>query len=117
MTANIPQLTTIRVELTGHVAELRLNRPERSNAINAPMWQELRAAVNWADAEPEVRVVVLAAEGRNLIHFKFPYPRDREALRREIQNPTAMPKGRLTASPMSSDHFSPNRRSPSQYSE
>jgi enoyl-CoA hydratase len=65
MTANIPQLTTIRVELAEHVAELRLNRPERSNAINAPMWQELRAALNWADAEPAVRVVVLAGEGRN----------------------------------------------------
>jgi hypothetical protein len=38
-------------------------------------------------------------------------------MRREIQKPTAMPKGRLTARPMTSDHFSPNRRSPSQYSE
>jgi benzoyl-CoA reductase/2-hydroxyglutaryl-CoA dehydratase subunit BcrC/BadD/HgdB len=28
---------------------------------------------------------ILAAEGRRIIHFKFPYPRDREALGREIQ--------------------------------
>jgi benzoyl-CoA reductase/2-hydroxyglutaryl-CoA dehydratase subunit BcrC/BadD/HgdB len=29
---------------------------------------------------------ILAAENRDIIHFKFPYPRDREGLRREIQD-------------------------------
>jgi len=61
----IPQLTTLAIELDAGVAELRLNRPERSNALNEAMWQELRIASNWADATPAVRVVVLAGAGRN----------------------------------------------------
>ena len=65
MTTTMPQLTTIAVELNEGLAELRLNRPERSNAINEAMWQELRIACNWADATPAVRVVMLAGAGRN----------------------------------------------------
>ena len=65
MTTRILQLATISIELSAQVAELRLNRPERSNAIDASMWQDLRAAVCWADVTPEVRVVVLGGVGKN----------------------------------------------------
>jgi enoyl-CoA hydratase len=65
MTITIPQLPTISIELFAHVAELRLNRPERSNAINEVMWQDLREAFRWADATAQVRVVVLGGAGRN----------------------------------------------------
>lgn len=61
----MPQLATIGIELLAHVAEVRLNRPERSNAINEAMWQDLRTAFRWADATREVRVVVLGGAGRN----------------------------------------------------
>ncbi|WP_291995584.1 crotonase/enoyl-CoA hydratase family protein [Candidatus Accumulibacter sp. ACC003] len=61
----IPRLTTIAIELQDGLAEVRLNRPERSNAINEAMWQDLRNAFSWADAAPEVRVVVLAGAGGN----------------------------------------------------
>lgn len=60
-----PQLTAIAIRLHGKVAEISLNRPERSNALNEAMWQELREAMRWADATPEVRSVVLAGEGKN----------------------------------------------------
>ena len=65
MTTSLPQLSTIAVRLDGAVAEISLNRPERSNALNEAMWQELREAMRWADATPEVRVVVLAGAGKN----------------------------------------------------
>lgn len=65
MTQSAPQLTTISLRLEGAVAEVRLDRPERSNALNEAMWQELREAMRWADATPEVRAVVLAGAGRN----------------------------------------------------
>lgn len=65
MTTTLPQLATLTIELSAHVAEVRLNRPERSNAISAAMWQELRTAFVWADATPEVRVVVLSGVGKN----------------------------------------------------
>ena len=65
LTAAVPQLTTIAIELNEGVAEIRLNRPERSNAINEAMWRELRIAFAWADATPEVRVAILSGTGRN----------------------------------------------------
>lgn len=65
MTTPLPQLSTIAVRLDGAVAEISLNRPERSNALNEAMWQELREAMRWADATPEVRGVVLAGAGKN----------------------------------------------------
>ena len=65
MTTSVPQLSTIAVHLDGAVAEISLNRPERSNALNEAMWQELREAMRWADATPEVRAVVLAGAGKN----------------------------------------------------
>ena len=53
------------IELNDGVAEIILNRPERSNAINRAMWQELRLAFAWADEANEVRVVILGGAGRN----------------------------------------------------
>jgi enoyl-CoA hydratase len=61
----IPQLTTIAIELSEGIAEIRLNRPERSNAMNEAMWQELRTAFSWADATGAVRVAMLSGAGRN----------------------------------------------------
>ncbi len=61
----LPQLTSLALELNAGVAEIRLQRAERSNAMNEIMWQELRTAFAWADATPQVRVVILAGEGRN----------------------------------------------------
>ena len=46
----IPPLTTIAIEFTDGIAEIRLTRPELSNAMNEAMWKELRTAVNCADA-------------------------------------------------------------------
>jgi enoyl-CoA hydratase len=62
---SLPQLTTIAVDLADGVADIRLNRAERSNAMNETMWQELRTAFNWADATPSVRVVILSGSGKN----------------------------------------------------
>ena len=62
---NIPQLETMAIELHEQVAEVRLNRPERSNAMNEAMWQEVRTAFAWADDTPAVRAVILSGAGKN----------------------------------------------------
>ena len=64
MTTSVPQMATLSVRLEGAVAEISLNRPERSNALNEAMWQELRTAMRWADGTPEIRAVVLAGAGK-----------------------------------------------------
>jgi enoyl-CoA hydratase len=46
------------------IARLRLNRPDRLNAIDAAMPGEIRAAVEWAEADEEVHVIVVEGEGR-----------------------------------------------------
>ncbi len=46
------------------IARLRLNRPERLNAIDTRMPGEIRAAVEWAEAEDSVHVIVVEGEGR-----------------------------------------------------
>lgn len=46
------------------IAEIRLNRPERLNAVYETVVEELSAALAEAGADPEVRVVILAGEGR-----------------------------------------------------
>jgi enoyl-CoA hydratase/carnithine racemase len=55
--------STLDLTVQDGVAELRLNRPERANSLNRPMWGELRAAAQALDAEPSVRVVVLSGNG------------------------------------------------------
>ncbi len=57
--------TTLATSLTGHIARITLNRPDKANAMNAPMWQEIRAAMDWADKTPEARVVILSGNGAN----------------------------------------------------
>jgi len=55
---------TLRVSLTDQVATIRLNRPDKANAMNLAMWHEIRRAFKWADATPAARVVILEAEGK-----------------------------------------------------
>ena len=61
--STLPAFETLSLSLDGAVALLALNRPDKRNAMNWPMWQELRAVMQWADREPTVRAVVLAGEG------------------------------------------------------
>ena len=58
------QFETLSVTLDAHIATVRLNRPDKANAMNATMWQEIRQAFEWVDHTPEARVAVLQGEGR-----------------------------------------------------
>lgn len=50
-------------ERDGRIARITLNRPERLNAIDDDVPGELEAAVERADADPHVHVIVLAGNG------------------------------------------------------
>jgi enoyl-CoA hydratase len=58
------QFETLSVSLEDHIATVSLNRPEKANAMNAAMWQEIRRAFQWVDETPEARVAVLQGEGK-----------------------------------------------------
>jgi enoyl-CoA hydratase len=74
----MPSYSTLQIEKDpGHprVARLLLNRPERLNAINEETPREIRAAVEWANADDEVHVIVVEGAGKgfcggyDLSHF------------------------------------------------
>lgn len=58
-----PAFTTLAVSLDGPIAEVRLDRPGQSNAMNAAMWQEIRQAFVWVDETPQARVAILSGVG------------------------------------------------------
>ncbi|MGI8335566.1 enoyl-CoA hydratase/isomerase family protein [Actinomadura scrupuli] len=55
---------TLEVERRGHVGWLVFNRPDRRNAMNNAMRDELRLAWTELADDPRVRVIVNAARGR-----------------------------------------------------
>ncbi|MEJ7807591.1 MAG: crotonase/enoyl-CoA hydratase family protein [Telluria sp.] len=58
------QFETLSTSLEGHIATVRLNRPDKANAMNLAMWHDLRAAFKWVDATPDARVAILEGEGK-----------------------------------------------------
>lgn len=60
----MPGTERLRVAQSGGVARLTLDRPERRNALDAPLIEDLKSALRAADADPEVRVVALEGRGR-----------------------------------------------------
>jgi enoyl-CoA hydratase len=54
----------ISVELDGTVLQIRLDRPEKLNAVDTPMLDELSARLSDAAADDAVRAVLLAGAGR-----------------------------------------------------
>ncbi len=54
----------IEVEIEDPVAVIRLNRPEKLNAVTYPMLGEIRRAVNEAAVDPRVVGIVITGAGR-----------------------------------------------------
>jgi Enoyl-CoA hydratase/carnithine racemase len=60
----MPAFETVLYEASGGIAEVRLNRPDRLNAVVEQLYDDVLAAMQAAEADPDVRVVVLTGEGR-----------------------------------------------------
>jgi len=52
-----------KIHIEGNILTITLNRPERKNALNSVMSNEINYALAYAKQERSIRVVVLAAEG------------------------------------------------------
>ena len=63
MNPRIETLETLTYEVTGPIARITLNRPERGNGITLEMPRELAACVERANLDPEVHVIALAGNG------------------------------------------------------
>ena len=60
----MPQFKTLRYEVADHILTLTMNRPERLNAFNSQMQGEFLKALDHADVDDEIRVVIVTGEGR-----------------------------------------------------
>ena len=56
--------STLRTETRDGVLTITLNRPDKLNALNAPMVRDFMAAIDKADSDDAVRVIVVTGEGR-----------------------------------------------------
>jgi enoyl-CoA hydratase len=55
---------TINYEINGPLALIRLDRPDKLNAINVQMVEELNDAMDKAENDPQIRVIILGGEGK-----------------------------------------------------
>lgn len=56
---------TLTVTQEGAIATVRLNRPDKANAMNLAMWHDIRRAFASLDETPSVRVAILEGEGKH----------------------------------------------------
>jgi len=59
-----PTYEEIRYEVADAIATVTFHRPERLNALTGTMSLELQDAMFRADADPEIRVIILTGSGR-----------------------------------------------------
>lgn len=62
--ADVPSYRTLTYEVDGRVARLTFNRPEQGNSITPDTPIELADAVERADLDPRVHVIVLSGRGK-----------------------------------------------------
>ena len=63
----MPDYTSVTIaqdSVQPRIARLRLNRPEKLNAISSSMPSDIRTAVEWAEANDAVHVIVVEGAGR-----------------------------------------------------
>ncbi len=63
----MPEFSSLRIDHDAEeprIARLLLNRPERLNAIDDQMPREIRAAVEWAQENDEVHVIIVEGAGK-----------------------------------------------------
>jgi enoyl-CoA hydratase len=54
-----------QIDVADHIAHVRINRPDKLNAMNAAFWAEIVEVFNWIDNHDDVRVVVLSGAGKH----------------------------------------------------
>jgi enoyl-CoA hydratase/carnithine racemase len=62
---NWTAMTCLKVQRQAGIVTVRLNRPEKMNAINSTMENEFYSVLSECDRMDDIKCVVLAAEGPN----------------------------------------------------
>lgn len=90
----------VTVQQSGGVADVRLNRPEKRNALDIAMFQALVTTGEWLKTQPDVRAVVLSGAGPDfcagLDFGSFQAMRDGERLTADARLPPATGPAKAT---------------------
>jgi len=54
----------VKIEIKDHIADVRLNRPEKYNALSSEMFRAIIEAGETVSQESSIRVIILSGEGR-----------------------------------------------------
>ncbi|MEC9193529.1 MAG: enoyl-CoA hydratase-related protein, partial [Pseudomonadota bacterium] len=52
-----------KIDVSENILTITLNRPEKKNALNNVMMNEINYALAYAKQEKSIRVIIIAAEG------------------------------------------------------
>jgi enoyl-CoA hydratase len=99
----IEALETLTYEVTGRIARITLNRPDRGNGITLEMPRELAACVERANLDPEVHVIALAGNGSGFCGG-YDLVASAEGNMEGIANPDAPPGSPLDPMVQASNH-------------
>ncbi|ABP96141.1 MULTISPECIES: 3-hydroxypropionyl-CoA dehydratase [Metallosphaera] len=58
------EFETIETKKEGNLFWITLNRPDKLNALNAKLLEELDRAVSQAESDPEIRVIIITGKGK-----------------------------------------------------
>jgi peroxisomal 3,2-trans-enoyl-CoA isomerase len=61
-----PSYTYVKLRLieNGRIAVINYNRPQSGNSLHPKLLSEMLSALQWADSQPEIRVIIQSGEGR-----------------------------------------------------
>ena len=59
------QYETLQISISGHIAEIAINRPDKANCLTETAFRELKSVMEEMDENDEVRVVILHGNGKH----------------------------------------------------
>ncbi len=102
------ELSTLTYEVTGRIARITLNRPERGNSITFEMPRELAACVERANLDPGVHVIALAGNGKGFCGG-YDLVASAEGGMEEMADETTWPAGSPMDPVVQAENHSPDR--------
>ena len=96
-------LTTMTYAVTGRIARITLNRPDRGNGITPELPRELAACVERADLDPAVHVIALAGNGKGFCGG-YDLVQSAQNMNAETSSDTALKGSALDPTVMAQNH-------------
>lgn len=61
------EMSMVKLEKTEHIGIIRIDRPDAMNSLNEQVLTELNAELEKAEADPEIRAVIITGEGKAFV--------------------------------------------------